>query len=164
MIRKLFRFLLSLLTLAATLYFVFFVPLGRYTLWEHIWRIAQTPEARELGRGAGQTAVKATEKVGEEFRRIVAERKGLQTGLEGRRARRAGRAGEAAAKACWVKRNAVWVCCKAKAVMVTPRSGVGLFCGACAAPAGKEQAKSTPSIKTSKSKRLNALIGDLLSH
>ncbi len=99
MIRKLFRFLFSLLTLAATLYFVFFVPLGRYTLWEHLWRIAETPEAKELGKGASETAVKTTEKVSEEFRRIVAERKGLQKGLEGRRARRAGKAGEAAAKA-----------------------------------------------------------------
>ncbi len=83
MIRKLFRFLLSLLTLAATLYFVFFVPLGRYTLWEHIWRIAQTPEARELGRGAGQTAVKATQQVSSEFQRILAQRHGLREGLKG---------------------------------------------------------------------------------
>ena len=92
MIRKLFRFLLSLLTLAATLYFVFFVPLGRYTLWEHLWRIAETPEAKELGKGASETAVKTTEKVSEEFRRILAERKGLQKGLDGRRVRGAGKA------------------------------------------------------------------------
>ncbi len=73
MIRKLLRVAFSLFSLFATLYFVFFVPLGRYTLWEHIWRIARTPEARELGDAAGKTAVEATEQVKREASHLLRE-------------------------------------------------------------------------------------------
>jgi hypothetical protein len=39
-------------TSLAVLYVVFFVPVGRRTLWQHATRIAGTPEAQELGRDA----------------------------------------------------------------------------------------------------------------
>ncbi len=75
MIRKLLRAAFSLFSLFATLYFVFFVPLGRYTLWEHLWRIAQTPEAKELSHAAGETAVEATEAVKREAERLLREQR-----------------------------------------------------------------------------------------
>ena len=47
--------------------FVFFlVPLGEHTLFEHIWRIAQTDEARELGNEVKKKAASAGKELGDE--------------------------------------------------------------------------------------------------
>jgi hypothetical protein len=50
------RWLLSALILAVLLWFAVSVPIGKYTLWGHIVRIARTREARDLGDGAKSTA------------------------------------------------------------------------------------------------------------
>lgn len=47
-----------LVVLAALLYALFFVPLGKRTLYEHFTRIAATPEAKELGAEV-ETAVES---------------------------------------------------------------------------------------------------------
>ena len=50
---------------AGMLYTLFFVPLGRRTLFEHLSRIAATDEARELGEGVETTADELTTDVRE---------------------------------------------------------------------------------------------------
>lgn len=54
MIRGCLQNLVTLVALAAIAYVTFFIPLGQRTLWEHLMRIASTPEARELGHEATQ--------------------------------------------------------------------------------------------------------------
>lgn len=44
------------LVLAAALYVFFFVPLGSRTLYDHLARIAATPEAKELGTDVSNLA------------------------------------------------------------------------------------------------------------
>lgn len=55
--------LLSLVGLAVVAYVVLFVPLGRYTLYQHATRIAGTNEAQELGDEAAQAAERLREHV-----------------------------------------------------------------------------------------------------
>lgn len=69
MIRRLFRFVWSIVVLSAVVWFVFFVELGERTLFQHLARIAQTEEAQDLGREVRQ----AGERVGDEARRAIAE-------------------------------------------------------------------------------------------
>ena len=50
----------SLAVTLCVLYVVFYVPIGQRTLFQHLRRVAGTPEARELGRevsGAGHRAL-----------------------------------------------------------------------------------------------------------
>lgn len=55
--------LLSLVGLAVVAYVVLFVPLGRYTIYQHATRIAGTDEAQELGDEAAQAAERLREHV-----------------------------------------------------------------------------------------------------
>lgn len=59
--------LLSLVGLAVVAYVVLFVPLGRYTIYQHARRIAGTEEAQELGDEAVQAAERLREHVEEEM-------------------------------------------------------------------------------------------------
>jgi hypothetical protein len=45
---RLIRFLLSLLVIAAVVYFAVAVPLGKKTLWQHLKAIAGTQESQNL--------------------------------------------------------------------------------------------------------------------
>lgn len=44
----------SFVVTAIVLYFVFLVPLGERTLYQHIMRIARTEEAQDLGEEVGE--------------------------------------------------------------------------------------------------------------
>ncbi len=48
--------LVWLLGAVAFAYFAVTVPIGKRTLWGHVVRIAQTPEAQDLADGAKETA------------------------------------------------------------------------------------------------------------
>jgi hypothetical protein len=52
MIVRAIRASVSLVGLAVIAYVVFFVPLGKRTVYQHLTRIADTEEAKELGREA----------------------------------------------------------------------------------------------------------------
>ena len=61
MLGFLFNAALRMLMLAAAIYVTFFVPIGEHTLYKHVARISDTPEAQELwssvvaaGAGAAQ--------------------------------------------------------------------------------------------------------------
>ena len=69
MIVKSVKFFWSLLVFAAVTWFVFFVPLGERTLFQHFLRIAQTDEAQDLGREVEE----AGRRVGDEVQRSVEE-------------------------------------------------------------------------------------------
>jgi hypothetical protein len=69
MIVRSVKFFWSLLVLASLTWFVFFVPLGERTLFQHVMRISQTDEARDLGREVHE----AGRRVGEEVQRTVEE-------------------------------------------------------------------------------------------
>jgi hypothetical protein len=71
------RWGLSLLTTIIGLYVFFFVPIGSRPLYEHVKRIAATPEARDLGRDV----TTAGERVGEKIRSEV--RQGLLLDRDG---------------------------------------------------------------------------------
>jgi len=45
---RLIRFLISLVVIAAVVYFVVAVPLGKKTLWQHLRAIAGSKESKEL--------------------------------------------------------------------------------------------------------------------
>lgn len=53
-IRRLINGILWLIGLVVVLVVYFAVPVGRYTLFEHTRRIAQTEPAQELGRELGE--------------------------------------------------------------------------------------------------------------
>lgn len=55
--------LLALVGLAVVAYVVLFIPLGRYTLYQHAQRIAGTDEAQELGDEAAIAAERLREHV-----------------------------------------------------------------------------------------------------
>jgi len=63
------RWAISIFVSFAIAWFVFMVPLGRFTLFEHLRRIASTDEARELG---GE-AVTASERLRSEVARQVGD-------------------------------------------------------------------------------------------
>lgn len=56
MIFKPVRWLVGAFVSFAVAWFVFMVPLGRYTLFEHARRIGATDEAQELGSEVGQAS------------------------------------------------------------------------------------------------------------
>lgn len=60
---RLIRFLLSLLMLAAIVWFAINVPLGKRTLWGHLRAIFSTPEAKDLAEGTREEAQKVADKV-----------------------------------------------------------------------------------------------------
>lgn len=63
MIRGAIKGVWSLVVLGVVLYGFFFVPLGERTLFEHVWRIARTDEAQDLGREAAEASVRAGREV-----------------------------------------------------------------------------------------------------
>lgn len=69
MILKPARWAISIFVSFAIAWFTFMVPLGRFTLFEHMRRIASTEEARELG---GE-AVEASERLRGEVARQVGD-------------------------------------------------------------------------------------------
>ncbi len=57
---KLIKFIFSSIVFAGFMYFMFFVPLGNKTLYEHIHKISQTRAAKDLGNGIAKTAEDVT--------------------------------------------------------------------------------------------------------
>ena len=53
---RLVRLLISSAILIICAYFAVTVPIGKYTLWGHLVRIASSPEAKDLADGAKETA------------------------------------------------------------------------------------------------------------
>ena len=53
---SLFRLLVTTAILIMCAYFIVTVPIGKYTLWGHLVRIAGSPEAKDLADGAKETA------------------------------------------------------------------------------------------------------------
>ncbi len=70
MIAFFLRTAVKMLVLSAVLYGTFFVPLGRYTLYGHLSRIAGTNEAQELRGEVSGALEEATEGVGEQVGRL----------------------------------------------------------------------------------------------
>ena len=68
MLTGLVRFLISLVMLAAFVWFAVTVPLGKRTLWGHVHAIFATQEAQDLADGTKQEAEKVARKVKEELR------------------------------------------------------------------------------------------------
>src|SRR4051812_44040105 len=62
------RFLISLMMLAAFVWFAVTVPLGKRTLWGHAHAIFATQEAKDLAEGTKEEAEKVARKVKEELR------------------------------------------------------------------------------------------------
>ena len=60
MIRRTIGLVWSLVVLGCVAYVFFFVPLGKRTLFEHVFRIAQTDEAKELGDEAVEAGERLT--------------------------------------------------------------------------------------------------------
>jgi hypothetical protein len=54
-----------MLSLAGALYFAFFVRIGPHTLYGHLSRIAETPEAGELSEAVSQAAASAYDALSE---------------------------------------------------------------------------------------------------
>jgi hypothetical protein len=63
----LIRFLISLLMLAAFVWFAVSVPLGKRTLWGHTQAIFATQEAKDLAEGTKEEAEKVARKVKQEL-------------------------------------------------------------------------------------------------
>ena len=59
------RFVISLMMLAAFVWFAVTVPLGKRTLWGHVHAIFGTQEAKDLADGTKQEAQKVAERVRE---------------------------------------------------------------------------------------------------
>lgn len=68
MLTGLVRFLISLVMLAAFVWFAVTVPLGKRTLWGHVHAIFATQEAKDLADGTKEEAEKVARKVKEELR------------------------------------------------------------------------------------------------
>lgn len=64
---RLIRFLLSLVFLAAVVWFAVNVQLGKRTLWGHLRAIFATQEAKDLADGTREEAKKVADKVREEL-------------------------------------------------------------------------------------------------
>lgn len=60
---RLLRLIVSTLVLCIVIWFAVSVPIGNYTLWGHIVRIARTKEARDLSDGAKSVAKDAASRV-----------------------------------------------------------------------------------------------------
>lgn len=59
---RLARFIVSTLVFAVVIWFVVTVPVGKYTLWGHMRRIAKTQEAQDLATGAKKVAKDAVDR------------------------------------------------------------------------------------------------------
>ncbi|MCU1281378.1 MAG: hypothetical protein JWM53_4924 [bacterium] len=68
MLTGLVRFLISLVMLAAFVWFAVTVPLGKRTLWGHVHAIFGTQEAKDLAEGTKEEAERVARKVKEELR------------------------------------------------------------------------------------------------
>ena len=75
MIAFFLRAAVKMLVLSAVLYGTFFVPLGRYTLYGHLSRIAGTSEAQELGGEVSTALEDAKSGVTEQVGRIASKTK-----------------------------------------------------------------------------------------
>ena len=65
-----YRLTRLIFTTAILLVFVYFsltVPIGKYTLWGHLLRIARSPEAHDLAEGAKETAKDAARRAQREL-------------------------------------------------------------------------------------------------
>jgi hypothetical protein len=62
------RFVISLVMLAAFVWFAVTVPLGKRTLWGHVHAIFGTQEAKDLADGTKEEAEKVARKVKQELR------------------------------------------------------------------------------------------------
>jgi hypothetical protein len=62
------RFLISLVMLAAFVWFAVTVPLGKRTLWGHVHAIFATQEAKDLADGTKEEAEKVARQVKKELR------------------------------------------------------------------------------------------------
>jgi hypothetical protein len=67
MIRRMINLATSVAVFGVLLYFFFFVPLGRRTLYEHATRISETDEAEDLGEDVGEAAGRLEDRVREEL-------------------------------------------------------------------------------------------------
>ena len=67
MLTGLVRFLMSLVMLAAFIWFAVTVPIGKRTLWGHVHAIFGTQEAKDLADGTKEEAEKVARKVKEEL-------------------------------------------------------------------------------------------------
>ncbi|MGZ3408161.1 MAG: hypothetical protein ACXVAN_17045 [Polyangia bacterium] len=67
MLTGLVRFLISLVMLAAFVWFAVTVPLGKRTLWGHVHAIFATQEAKDLAEGTKEEAERVARKVKEEL-------------------------------------------------------------------------------------------------
>lgn len=65
----LIRFAISLVMLAAFVWFAVTVPLGKRTLWGHLHAIFATQEAKDLADGTKEEAERVARKVKEELHR-----------------------------------------------------------------------------------------------
>jgi hypothetical protein len=65
--RRLVNAILWFIGLVVVLIVYFFVPVGRYTLFEHTRRIAQTEPAQELGRDLSDTGEALKERAVDEW-------------------------------------------------------------------------------------------------
>jgi type IV secretory pathway VirB10-like protein len=61
------RFVISLVMLAAFVWFAVTVPLGKRTLWGHVHAIFATQEAKDLADGTKEEAEKVAQKVKQEL-------------------------------------------------------------------------------------------------
>ncbi len=61
------KWLFRLVALVAIVWFGAMVPLGRRTLFGHLWAIAHTQEAKELGEGAKEASGHLADKVRQEI-------------------------------------------------------------------------------------------------
>jgi hypothetical protein len=59
---RLIKFLFTLACLAAFIWFGMTVPLGQHTLFQHVARIWNTQEAKDMVKGVKETAGPAVEK------------------------------------------------------------------------------------------------------
>lgn len=69
---RLLRWLLTCLSLIAVFWFAVTVPIGKYTLWDHLQRIAKTQEAKDLSDGAKAAAKEAASRVQREVTAVTA--------------------------------------------------------------------------------------------
>jgi hypothetical protein len=64
---RLSRMVFSTAILLVVAYFAVTVPIGKYTLWGHLVRIARSPEAQDLATGAKETAKDAARRAQREL-------------------------------------------------------------------------------------------------
>lgn len=64
---RLIRFFVFVACALIVAWFSIRVPLGKYTLWQHVARIWSTPEARELKEGIKKTATETSKQAIEDI-------------------------------------------------------------------------------------------------